>query len=125
MGKVSDDEGKICGKHIPAGTWSGARPWLLCMATKPLVGDGDIYEPRRRPDAEPGNLKQMEAIYGLVFATGAQWEFFGKRLAYVEMSKVIFEFFCRFDMSMISPMEPSKWVNHGLTARYDVNIRFI
>ncbi|KID81566.1 Cytochrome P450 family protein [Metarhizium guizhouense ARSEF 977] len=124
MGKVSDDDDEICGKHIPAGTQVGWAALAIMHDKKIFGGDADVYEPRRWLDAEPGNLKEMEAIYGLVFATGTRWECLGKRLAYVEMGKFIFELFCRFDMSMISPMEPFKWVNHGLTAQHDMNIRF-
>ncbi|KJK76997.1 hypothetical protein H634G_08039 [Metarhizium anisopliae BRIP 53293] len=125
MGKVSDRDDEICGKYIPAGTQVGWAALAIMYDKNIFGGDADVYEPRRWLDAQPDKLKDMEAIYGLVFATGTRWECLGKRLAYVEMGKVIFELFYRFDMSMVSPMEPFKWVNHGLTAQHDMNIRFM
>ncbi|QPH02864.1 hypothetical protein C2857_007082 [Epichloe festucae Fl1] len=124
MGKVSDEDDEICGKHIPAGTQVGWAALAIMRDKSTFGGDAGVYEPSRWLDAEPDNLKKMMAVFGLVFATGTRWECLGKRLAYVEMGKVIFELFHRFDMSMISPMEPFKWVNHGLTAQYNMNIRF-
>lgn len=124
MGKVSDEDDEICGKHIPAGTKVGWAAMAIMHDKSIFGGDADVYEPSRWMNADADKLKEMEAAYGLVFATGTRWECLGKRLAYIEMGKVIFELFHRFDMSMMSPMEPFKWVNHGLTAQHDMNIRF-
>ena len=91
MGKVSDQDDVVCGMKIPAGTQVG---WaaLAVMKDRTVFGENaDVFEPRRWMDAEPARLKEMEATYGLVFAAGTRWECLGKRLAYVELGKVLFE----------------------------------
>ncbi len=143
MGKVSDWDDIVCGMKVPAGTQVG---WaaLAVMKDRKVFGESaDVFEPRRWLDAEPARLKVMEATYGLVFATGTRWECLGKRLAYVELGKVLFEVTClpcfsstavlihacaiqlfyRFDFAMINPMEPFQWFNHGLTAQHGMYAR--
>ena len=91
MGKVSDQDDAVCGIKLPAGTQVG---WaaLAVMKDRTVFGqNADVFEPRRWIDAEPAQLKEMEATYGLVFAAGTRWECLGKRLAYVELGKVLFE----------------------------------
>ena len=91
MGKLSDHDDVLCGFRVPAGTQVG---WaaLTVMKDRSVFGkDADIFEPQRWIDAEPTKLKETEAVYGLVFATGTRWECLGKKLAYVELGKVIFE----------------------------------
>lgn len=91
MGKISDRDDMLCGIKVPAGTqvgWAG----LAVMKDRGVFGDdAHVFEPARWIDADPARLKQMEAIYGLVFATGTRWECLGKKLAYAELEKVIFE----------------------------------
>ena len=91
MGKVSDQDDVVCGMKVPAGTQVG---WaaLAVMKDRAVFGENaEVFEPRRWIDAEPAQLKEMEATYGLVFAAGTRWECLGKRLAYVELGKVLFE----------------------------------
>ena len=91
MGKVSDRDDIVCGMKVPAGTQVG---WaaLAVMKNRKVFGENaDVFEPRRWIVAEPAKLKEMEATYGLVFATGTRWECLGKRLAYVELGEVLFE----------------------------------
>jgi cytochrome P450 len=89
--KISDHDQVICGIKVPAGTnvgWSG----LTVMKDRRVFGENaDVFEPSRWIDAEPEKLKKMEGTYSLIFATGTAWECLGKRLAYVELSKVLFE----------------------------------
>ena len=91
MGKISDRDNIVCGMKIPAGTQVG---WaaLPIMKDRSVFGDdAHVFEPARWIDADPAKSKEMEAVYGLVFATGTRWECLGKKLAYVELGKVIFE----------------------------------
>ena len=91
MGKVSDRDDIICGMKVPAGTNVG---WaaMAVMRNKRVFGENaEVFEPRRWIDAEPEVLRERELTYGLVFATGTRWECLGKRLAYVELGKVLFE----------------------------------
>ena len=91
MGKVSDQDDVVCRMKVRAGTQVG---WaaLAVMKDRAVFGENaDVFEPRRWIDAEPAQLKEMEATYGLVLAAGTRWECLGKRLAYVELGKVLFE----------------------------------
>ena len=96
MAKMSDHDDVVCGFKIPAKTQVG---WaaLAVMKNPAVFGENShVFEPRRWIDADPAKLKEMEAVYGLVFATGTRWECLGKRLAYVELGKVLFEVIVRF-----------------------------
>lgn len=91
MARMSDEDDVVCGFKVPARThvaWAG---WSL-MKNRAVFGqDADWFEPQRWLDADPVQLKTMEAVQGLVFASGCRWECLGKRLAYVELNKRIFE----------------------------------
>lgn len=89
--KVSTKDQLICNMNVPAGTnvgWAG----LKIMKDPTVFGaDAEIFEPGRWTKAGPDKMKQMEGVYGLIFANGTSWECLGKRLAYVELGKVLFE----------------------------------
>jgi cytochrome P450 len=89
--KMSDKDDVICGMQVPAGTHVA---WTIfeVMRDKDVFGDNaEVFEPMRWLEAEPERLKEMEATQGLAFAAGTRWECLGKRLANVEMEKVLFE----------------------------------
>nr|QSQ85904.1 P450 [Preussia typharum] len=121
--KVSDRDQIVCGKTVPAGTfvgWAG----LKIMKDKQVFGENaDVFEPGRWIDSEPERLKQMEGVYGLIFATGTAWECLGKKLAYVEMGKVLFELFLRYDFSMVNSVKPFEWINHGFTVHRGMDVK--
>lgn len=89
--KVSNKDQVICNMSVPAGTnvgWAG----LKIMKDPTVFGsDADIFEPGRWFEADTEKTKRMEGVYGLIFANGTSWECLGKRLAYVELGKVLFE----------------------------------
>ncbi|EFW22229.1 hypothetical protein D8B26_001055 [Coccidioides posadasii str. Silveira] len=123
MGKISDEDDIICGIRVPAKTQVAWAP-LALMKDRVVFGeDARTFEPQRWIDADPEQLKRMEATHGLVFAVGTRWECLGKRLAYMEMEKTIFELFRRFDFVMLDPVEPFKWKNYGLTIQHDMNVK--
>ncbi|KAK3936955.1 cytochrome P450 family protein [Diplogelasinospora grovesii] len=123
FGKVSDRDDVICGRKVPAGTYV-AWAALGAMKNRHVFGeDADVFEPRRWVEAEPERLRGMEATQGLVFAAGTRWECLGKRLAYMELGKVLFELFLRFDFAMVKPTQPLEWQNYGLTIHKNMNVR--
>lgn len=63
------------------------------MRNRTIFGeDADVYEPQRWIDVPIEREKEMDALHGLVFATGTRWECLGKRLAYnYRAGKTIFE----------------------------------
>ncbi|PKX89872.1 cytochrome P450, partial [Aspergillus novofumigatus IBT 16806] len=80
MGKVCPRDDTICGIRVPANTqvaWSA----LAIMRNRTIFGnDADVYEPKRWIDAPVEKRKEMDASYGLVFATGTRWECLGSGL---------------------------------------------
>lgn len=93
--KMSPKDDVVCGLKVPAGTHV-AFGFFEVMRDKGLFGeDADVYEPMRWLEADPEKLKEMEATGGLAFAAGTRWECLGKRLANMQMGKVLFE--VRFD----------------------------
>ncbi|KAH6855941.1 cytochrome P450 11B2 [Chaetomium sp. MPI-CAGE-AT-0009] len=120
--KVSDVDDVICGVQVPAGTHI-AFGWFEIMRDKGVFGDNaEVYNPMRWLEADPEHLKEMEATQGLAFAAGSRWECLGKRLANIEMGKVIFELFLRFDFAMVDPVSPLKWEHQGFTLNKDMNV---
>ncbi|KAK4119040.1 cytochrome P450 [Parathielavia appendiculata] len=120
--KTSDTDDVICGLNVPAGTNIGLSIFDM-MRDKDVFGDdAEVYEPLRWLEAESEKLKEMEATQGLVFASGSKWECLGKRLANIEMGKVLFELFLRFDFKMMNPAEPFRWTHMGFTLHEDMNV---
>ncbi|KAF2183580.1 cytochrome P450 family protein [Zopfia rhizophila CBS 207.26] len=120
--KVSESKQVVCGTRVLARTnvgWAG----LKIMRDRRVFGvNADVFEPGRWINVEPEKLRQMEGVYGLVFAIGARWECLGKRLAYEELGKVLFELFLRYDFAMVNPIHPFEWINHGFTIHRSMNV---
>lgn len=91
MSRSSEKDDTICGLRVPAGThvaWSA----LAVMKNQDIFGpDAEVFDPERWLNAAPEQLKDMEAVQGLVFAGGTRWECLGKRLAQIELEKALFE----------------------------------
>jgi cytochrome P450 len=96
--KISDTDDVICGVKVPAGTHIGVG-WFEIMRDKAVFGaDAEVFEPMRWLEAEPERLKEMEATQGLTFSLGTRWECLGKRLANMQMGKVLFEVSAAFSI---------------------------
>ncbi|OCK76488.1 cytochrome P450 family protein [Lepidopterella palustris CBS 459.81] len=121
--KVSSSDQVICGANVPAGTNVGWAALKIMKDPQVFGENAQVFEPGRWIDAEPEKLKQMEGVYGLVFATGTGWECLGKKLAYVELGKVLFELFLRYDFAMVDSVHPFQWVNHGFTIHRGMNVK--
>jgi cytochrome P450 len=97
MPRMSDQDEVVCGVRIPARTNVA---WAVSgiMRDKASFGpDANSFDPDRWINAEPERLKVMEAAQGLVFMSGSRWECLGKRLAYIELGKIIFEVSCHLE----------------------------
>ncbi|KAK3320267.1 cytochrome P450 family protein [Cercophora scortea] len=121
----SDKDDVISGIPVPSGThvaWNA----MGIMQNKVVFGeDAAVFEPQRWLDAEPGKAREMEQVQGLVFAAGTRWECLGKRLAYMELGKILFELFYRYDFSMVNPVEPFHWINQGLMVHGHMDVKII
>ncbi|KAI1319728.1 cytochrome P450 family protein [Xylariaceae sp. FL0255] len=123
MGKTSDEDDVVCGIKVAAKTQIGWAALVIMKDTSVFGENAAVFEPARWLEAEPARLKEMESVYGLVFGTGTRWECLGKRLAYIELGKVLFELLYRFDFAKTNPMKPFRWMNHGFTAQQDMYAR--
>ncbi|RYO92251.1 hypothetical protein DL766_007044 [Monosporascus sp. MC13-8B] len=109
----SDEDELICGVKVPAQTDVAWAPFTL-MRNKAVFGeDADMFNPDRWIDAEPGRFREMELTQGMVFFSGSRWECMGKKLAYMEITKSLFELFRRYDLAMLNPVEPFTWKNYA------------
>jgi cytochrome P450 len=91
MARMSDQDDVICGLNVPSKThvaWAG---WALMKGKGVFGHDAHVFEPERWLNAEPAQLKAMLSVQGLTFASGSRWECLGKRLAYLELGKAVFE----------------------------------
>ncbi|KAK3690236.1 benzoate 4-monooxygenase cytochrome P450 [Podospora appendiculata] len=123
MAKCSDKDDVIAGQLVPAGTHVAWNPFGI-MHNKAVFGDdAAVFDPQRWLDAEPAKLREMEGVQGLVFAAGTRWECLGKRLAYMELGKILFELFYRYDFSMVNPVEPFHRINQGLMIQEHMDVR--
>ncbi|RYP60133.1 hypothetical protein DL769_008262 [Monosporascus sp. CRB-8-3] len=87
----SDEDDIICGVKVPAQTDVVWAPFTL-MKNKAIFGeDAAMFNPDRWIGAEPGRFREMELTQGLIFLNGSRWECMGKRLAYMEIEKTLFE----------------------------------
>lgn len=89
--KASAKDEVICGKLVPARTYVA---WAIfgAMRDKAVFGDdADVFKPERWIGRDEKKLREMESAQGLVFNAGTRWECLGKRLAYLELGKVLFE----------------------------------
>ncbi|KAK1755519.1 cytochrome P450 family protein [Echria macrotheca] len=123
--KVSARDEVICGFDVPAGTYVA---WAIfgVMRDKGVFGDdADVFEPGRWLGREEKKLREMESVQGLVFNGGTRWECLGRRLAYTELGKVLFELFARYDFSMVNPVEPFHWNIPGMTVQEKMDVRIV
>jgi len=91
MPKVPAKDDVICGREIPAGTFVAWSAMSVMKSTAVFGGDAGVFEPERWLEIDAEKLREMEATQGLVFMAGSRWECLGRKLAYVEMGKVLFE----------------------------------
>jgi len=115
MAKVSHKDDVVCGIPVPAETSIAWDP-IGMMRNKDLFGkDAELFEPGRWIEADEQRLKDMKSVQELAFAGGTRWECLGMRLAYTEMSKLIFEMFLHYDFTVVNPIKPFDWYNQNLT----------
>ena len=91
MAKISDADDVVCGLRVPAGTQVGWAALAVMRDSEIFGADADMFEPRRWVDVKEQKLREMEAVYGLVFAVGTRWECPGRKLAVAELGKALFD----------------------------------
>lgn len=89
--KVAPAQGwQVGNKFIPGGTEVGQCVWGLRRDTKTFGVDSELFRPERWLEAEPEQVKKMEAATFTVFGNGRH-TCLGKTIAFIELNKVITE----------------------------------
>lgn len=129
----------IAGFELPEGTKvaTGAAIYAMCRSRLVYGEDADVFRPERWLEAEEAarletlqlnsleekegmmtgevgeagrRLKEMETTLGLIFGHG-QFECVGRKLAMMQMNKVVAELVRRYDFTVLNPMRPCKVEN--------------
>ncbi|RYP42672.1 hypothetical protein DL767_000041 [Monosporascus sp. MG133] len=113
----SDNDEIICGVKVPAQTDVAWAPFTL-MKNKAVFGeDASVFNPDRWIDVQPERFREMELTQSMVFSSGSRWECMGKRLAYMEIAKTLFELFRRYDLAVLNPVQPFTWKSYAHEAQ--------
>ncbi|CCC12748.1 unnamed protein product [Sordaria macrospora k-hell] len=129
----------IAGYSLPPGTKvaTGAAIYAMCRSKQVFGLDADVFRPERWLEAEEEaaarledesaartnvpeknellgeagrRLRDMEITLGLMFGHG-QFECVGKKLAMMQMNKVVAELVRRYDFNVLNPRRPCKVEN--------------
>ncbi|KAK3388671.1 cytochrome P450 [Sordaria brevicollis] len=130
---VSPSGDTVMGFDLPPGTKvaTGAAIYAMCHSRAIFGEDADVFRPERWLEAEEAarlessgkgkregtgmgeagkRLKEMEMTLGLIFGHG-QFECVGKKLAMMQMNKVVAELVRRYDFTVLNPVRPCKVEN--------------
>ncbi|KAH8657999.1 cytochrome P450 86A1 [Xylariales sp. PMI_506] len=106
--KSSPNEEILCGLKIPAGV-SVEMAYKPALRTKEIFGeDANMFRPERWIASSPDTLALMDETLRFVFGGPSRWECLGRGLALMQMHKVLFELFRKFDFALIDPTSPWK-----------------
>ena len=112
------------GVYLPPGTEIALCAWNLHRLNTTIYGpDAAIFRPERWLEASPERLAVMDDAHHLVFGYG-RFKCMGENIARIELNKVFFELFRRFDWALCDPMRPmEKSNNYGLFVQKGMWVR--
>ncbi|GAP87973.1 putative pisatin demethylase [Rosellinia necatrix] len=103
FGKEVPSEGDtIHGHFVPAGTSVGPNLPSLMQSKIYFGGDADVFRPERFLEVPEATRTEMQRNIELVFGYG-RWMCAGKTIAWLELSKAIFELLREFDFQIFDP----------------------
>ncbi|KAI9808771.1 MAG: hypothetical protein M1825_003924 [Sarcosagium campestre] len=112
---------EILGFHVPAGTNIGWSIWSMQRNSGIFGQDADVFRPERWLQENPDRLQQMTKTQQLIFGSGMS-VCLGKSVAYMEISKTLFELFRRYDFSISDVSKPMESINAGLFLQRNLNV---
>ncbi|KAK8034312.1 benzoate 4-monooxygenase cytochrome P450 [Apiospora rasikravindrae] len=120
---ASGQDEVVCGKLVPART--NVEPSLKTVARdKGVYGDdADSFRPERWLEADAEKLRAMEETSRIIWGGPGRWECLGKKIALMELDKVFFELFRRFDMVLADPTSPWKTKSCRLWVMTDMYVK--
>lgn len=95
------------GIFVPGGTDIAQNSWSLLRNQDIFGQDSDVFRPERWLSVDGEKRQEMERVTELLFGYG-RWQCPGKQIAFLELSKLLFELFRDFDFQIINPKTP--WV---------------
>ncbi|KAK4444034.1 cytochrome P450 [Podospora aff. communis PSN243] len=103
--RVPPEGDTLHGKFIPGGTEIAQNSWSLLRNTDIFGEDVESFRPERFLLAEDAKRVEMERTVGMLFGYG-RWICPGKMIAFMEISKVVFELLREFDWQIVDPAVP-------------------
>jgi len=112
------------GVYLPPGTEVALCAWNMHRNNTKVYGeDAHIYRPERWLEASPERLAIMEEAFHLVFGFG-RFRCLGEGIAKIELNKMFFEMFRRFNWSLLDPIHPlEKNMSYGLFVQKGMWVR--
>ncbi|TWU73743.1 hypothetical protein ED733_001485 [Metarhizium rileyi] len=95
---------------LPGGVSIGYSAYAMHRDREIYGADADAFRPERWFEADREKLRVMTATNELIFGHG-KFQCLGKKVAQVELGKLIFETFRNFDMAVVNPTRP--WTLHN------------
>ncbi|KAJ0413604.1 cytochrome P450 [Aspergillus carlsbadensis] len=111
------------GMHIPEGTAICMNLSSLLRSTELFGKDAYLFRPERFLEVDEKRRHEMENNTELVFGSG-QFMCLGQKIAWLEMSKVVFELVKGFDMQIVSPWKPSNMQSYGAWVETNMDVNF-
>ncbi|KAF7872456.1 hypothetical protein EAF04_003377 [Stromatinia cepivora] len=114
----------INGFEVPGGTDISLCSIAITHSKATFGTDADIFRPERWLEVDDiDKLRKMNVTADLVFDSG-KWSCSGKKVAMMEMGKVLVELFRRFDISLVNPTKTWKSFSAGAYVQSDLFVRF-
>ncbi|KAM7218509.1 putative cytochrome P450 [Rhypophila decipiens] len=120
VGKLVPEPGgdTVHGYKLPVGTALGQNIWGICRSKEFWGDDADIFRPERWLEAGLGQegqqnnarLREMMTTQEMIFGYG-KYSCLGKGLVSMELGKLYFELFRRYDFSIVDPVHPMRLIN--------------
>jgi cytochrome P450 len=103
--RVPPEGDTLHGKFIPGGTEIAQNSWSLLRNRDIFGEDVESFRPERFLYAADAKRVEMERTVGMLFGYG-RWICPGKMIAFMEISKVVFELLREFDWQIVDPATP-------------------
>ncbi|POR37424.1 Uncharacterized protein TPAR_02369 [Tolypocladium paradoxum] len=112
----------ICGEHVPAGTVVGVSAGAI-HRNKDIYGeDVDQYRPERWLDEDEERVKSMNRFLSQ-FGSGGNYTCIGRNIALLEMYRLVLAFMRRFELELVKPERPWRFVSNNFVVVTDFDVR--
>ncbi|KAM7207839.1 Pisatin demethylase 13 [Naviculisporaceae sp. PSN 640] len=135
VGKLVPSPGgdTVHGYKLPEGTALGQNIWGICRRKDMFGEDAEAFRPERWlevglgstgevSEADNARLREMITAQEMVFGYG-KYGCLGRGLVGMELGKVYFELFRRYDFSVINPVKPMSLLNAAMWVTNDFWLR--